>query len=736
MLKHIYLLLIILGLFFSRQTYLYSQESTVDFYDPTDEVLSFFEKKAEKLISEMTIEEKASQMVHSSRPIQRLNIEKYNWWNEALHGVARSAKATVFPQAIAMAATFDTILIKNVGEAISDEARAIHNIFRQKNMKNEYTGLTFWSPNINIFRDPRWGRGHETYGEDPYLTSMIGRAFVKGMQGNDKKYLKVAACAKHFAVHSGPENERHSFNAQVSKKDLYETYLPAFKSLVDVNVDAIMCAYNRTNNNPCCGSNELIENILRESWNFKGHVVSDCGAIFDINNNHSFTNSDLESVAYAVKGGVDLNCGSMYNLIPDAIKAELLSEKDVDKSLKRLLMTRLKLGTIGNVDDNPYSNIQPDIINSKKHKNLAKEVAVKSIVLLKNKNNLLPLKKEINTLFITGPNAANTNTLLGNYHGLSSEIVTPLEGIVGQISKGTMVRYKMGVGINDQQTNRTEWSASLAGSSDATIAIMGISALMEGEEGAAISSNANGDRSGIDLPKTQINYIKTLRSKAGSKPIILVLNSGSALNLSEVEPYVDAIIYAWYLGEQGGNAIAEIIFGDSNPSGKLPFTIPRSTDQLPDYKDYSMKNRTYRYIQYIPMYPFGFGLGYSQIKFSDLNFSDDIFKIGNSMTVSLQVENISDKYTEQVIQMYITQPDSNYLNPKFSLKQFKRIFLGPREKKIITFLLTSQMLESFDANGNSKFQTGTYKITIGNSSPGIRSKQLGATLLSKELDAI
>ena len=736
MLKHIYLLLIILGLFFSRQTYLYSQDSTVDFYDPSEEVLSYFEKKAEKLISEMTIEEKASQMVHSSRPIQRLNIEKYNWWNEALHGVARSAKATVFPQAIAMAATFDTILIKNVGEAISDEARAIHNIFRQKNMKNEYTGLTFWSPNINIFRDPRWGRGHETYGEDPYLTSVIGRAFVKGMQGNDNKYLKVAACAKHFAVHSGPENERHSFNAQVSKKDLYETYLPAFKSLVDVNVDAIMCAYNRTNNNPCCGSNELIENILRESWNFKGHVVSDCGAIFDINNNHSFTNSDLESVAYAVKGGVDLNCGSMYNLIPDAIKAELLSEKDVDKSLKRLLMTRLKLGTIGNVDDNPYSNIQPDIINSKKHKNLAKEVAVKSIVLLKNKNNLLPLKKEINTLFITGPNAANTNTLLGNYHGLSSEIVTPLEGIVGQISKGTMVRYKMGVGINDKQTNRTEWSASLAGSSDATIAIMGISALMEGEEGAAISSNANGDRSGIDLPKTQINYIKTLRNKAGSKPIILVLNSGSALNLSEVEPYVDAIIYAWYLGEQGGNAIAEIIFGDSNPSGKLPFTIPRSTDQLPDYKDYSMKNRTYRYIQYIPMYPFGFGLSYSPIKFSDLNFSDDIFKIGNSMTASLQVENISDKYTEQVIQMYITQPDSNYINPKFSLKQFKRIFLGPREKKIITFLLTSQMLESFDVNGNSKLQTGTYKITIGNSSPGIRSKQLGATLLSKELDAI
>ena len=496
------------------------------------------------------------------------------------------------------------------------------------------------------------------------IRDRIGRAFVKGMQGNDKKYLKVAACAKHFAVHSGPENERHSFNAYVSKKDLYETYLPAFKSLVEVNVEAIMCAYNRTNNEPCCGSNELINNILRNSWGFKGHVVSDCGAIFDISNNHSFTASDLESVAYAVKGGVDLNCGSLYNLIPDAIKAKLLSEEDVDKSLKRLLMTRLKLGTIGNAESNPYTNIKPDVINSKKHKNLAKEVAVKSIVLLKNKNNLLPLKKDINTLFITGPNAANTNTLLANYHGLSSEIVTPIEGIVKQISNGTMVRYKMGVGINDEQTNRTEWSASLAGNSDVTIAVMGISALIEGEEGAAISSNANGDRSEIDLPKSQVDYIKTLRDKAGSKPIILVVNSGSALNLTEVEPYVDAILFAWYLGEQGGNAIAEIIFGDANPSGKLPFTIPRSSDQIPDYKNYSMKNRTYRYIQYTPMYPFGFGLSYSQFKYSDLNLSDDVFHIGKTMTVSLKVENISDKDAEEVVQMYVTQPESDHNNSK------------------------------------------------------------------------
>ena len=725
MTKQLYLFLTIFWFILFSQIDSFSQNSHNDYYNPSNEVLISFEKEAKKLISEMTLEEKASQMVHASRSIERLNIDQYNWWNEALHGVARSAKATVFPQAIAMAATFDTILIKNVANAISDEARAIHNIFREKGMKNEYTGLTFWSPNINIFRDPRWGRGHETYGEDPYLTSMIGRAFVKGMQGNDKKYLKVAACAKHFAVHSGPENERHSFNAEVSIRDLYETYLPAFKSLVDVNVETIMCAYNRTNNEPCCGSNELISNILRNSWGFKGHVVSDCGAIYDISNNHNFTASDLESVAYAVKGGVDLNCGSLYNLIPEAIKAKLLSEDDVDESLKRLLMTRLKLGTIGNADDNPYSKIKPDVINSKKHKNLAKQVAVKSIVLLKNKNNLLPLKKEINTLFVTGPNAANTNTLLGNYHGLSSEIVTPLEGIVKQISKGTMVRYKMGVGINDQQTNRMEWSASLAGSSDATIAVMGISALMEGEEGAAISSNANGDRSEIDLPNTQVDYIKTLRDKAGSNPIILVINSGSALNLAEVEPYVDAILYAWYLGEQGGNAIADIIFGNSNPSGKLPITIPESLSHLPLYDNYNMENRTYKFTNHQPMYPFGFGLSYSIFSYSDLSIKNNKIDIGDSIDLNFEVFNNSDIAGEEIIQVYIKDINASFRKPNSSLIFFKRVQLNAGEKKKINLVIDDNMMSSFNEKGDQVIEPGNFKIFVGGSSPGVRSKELG-----------
>ena len=734
MIKQLYLFLTIFLLILFSQIDSFSQKSHNDYYNPSNEVLISFEKEAKKLILQMTLEEKTSQMVHASRSIERLNIDQYNWWNEALHGVARSAKATVFPQAIAMAATFDTILIKNVANAISDEARAIHNIFREKGMKNEYTGLTFWSPNINIFRDPRWGRGHETYGEDPYLTSMIGRAFVKGMQGNHKKYLKVAACAKHFAVHSGPENERHSFNAFASKKDLNETYLPAFKSLVDVNVETIMCAYNRTNNEPCCGSNELINNILRNSWGFKGHVVSDCGAIYDISNNHNFTASDLESVAYAVKGGVDLNCGSLYNLIPDAIKAKLLSEEDVDKSLLRLLMTRLKLGTIGDADDNPYSKIKSDVINSKKHKNLAKEVAVKSIVLLKNKNNLLPLKKEINTLFVTGPNAANTNTLLGNYHGLSSEIVTPLEGIVKQISKGTMVRYKMGVGINDQQTNRMEWSASLAGNSDATIAVMGISALIEGEKGAAISSDANGDRFEIDLPKSQIDYIKTLRDKAGSKPIILVVNSGSALNLTEVEPYVDAILYAWYLGEQGGNAIADIIFGNSNPSGKLPITIPKSLSHLPPYDNYNMENRTYKFTNHQPMYPFGFGLSYSIFSYSDLSIKKDKIDIGDSIDLNFEVFNNSDFVGEEIIQVYIKDINASFRTPNSSLIFFKRIQLNAGEKKKINLVIDDNMMASFNEKGDQVVEPGNFKIFVGGSSPGVRSKELGKMI--KEVNFI
>ncbi len=720
-----FLLIFLLSLIISFETN--SQESI---YSPSPEIINSFEKTADSLLSIMSIEQKASQMLSTSRSIPEHGIEMYNWWNEALHGVARSAKATVFPQAIAMGATFDPKLIQQAADAISSEARAMYNIFSAKEMRTEYTGLTFWSPNINIFRDPRWGRGHETYGEDPFLTGKIGRAFVLGLQGNNHKYLKVAAGAKHFAVHSGPEAERHSFNAKVSQQDLNETYLPAFKELVDANVEVVMCAYNRLNDEPCCGSKSLLNNLLRDSWGFKGHIVSDCGAINDIKSNHGFTMTDEESVAYAIKGGVDLNCGSLYNLIPKAINQGILTEFDLDKSLKRLLMTRLKLGILKKVNDNPYDTLNEKSINNKEHIKLAKKVAQKSIVLLKNKNNILPLSKNINRLFITGPNSANVNTLLGNYNGLSPNIVTPLEGIAAKVSNGTIIRFNQGVDLINSN-NRLEWSSSLAGSSDVTIAVMGISALIEGEEGAAISSEANGDRNSISLPKNQIDYLRNLRKSAGDKPIVLVIKAGSAIDLSEISKYADAIIYAWYLGEQGGNALADIIFGDVSPSGKLPITIPKSLSHLPKYNNYNMYNRTYKFTKYKPMYPFGFGLSYSNFIYSDLSVNRDIIKKGDSIELNFEIHNNSQILGDEVVQIYIKDLEASYRAPNSSLIFFKRITLNPGEKKKINLVIDDNMMGSYNEKGVKEVEPGNFKIFVGGSSPGDRSKELGKMI--KEL---
>ena len=702
----------------------FESNSTEVNYNPVSEIIISFNKTADSIISLLTIEQKASQMLSTSSSIPEHGIEMYNWWNEALHGVARSAKATVFPQAIAMGATFDPELIRNTADAISTEARAMYNIFNKKGMRLEYTGLTFWSPNINIFRDPRWGRGHETYGEDPYLTGKIGKAFVNGLQGNHPKYLKVAAGAKHFAVHSGPEAIRHSFNVKVSPQDLNETYLPAFKELIEANVEIVMCAYNRLNDKPCCGSKSLLNDLLREDWGFKGHVVSDCGAINDIKSNHNFTISDEESVAYAIKGGVDLNCGSLYNLIPKAIEKGYLTEKDLDKSLKRLLMTRLKLGILTKVNDNPYEGLNENHINNKNHIKLARDVAAKSIVLLKNKNNILPLSKNINRLFITGPNAANVNTLLANYNGLSPNMVTPLEGITTKVSNGTMIRFNEGVGLISDN-NRMDWSASLAGSSDVTIAIMGISALIEGEEGAAIKSDANGDRNTISLPSNQIEYLRKLRKSAGDKPIVLVIKSGSAIELTEISKYVDAIIYAWYLGEQGGNAIADVIFGDVNPSGKLPITIPKSLSHLPYYSDYNMDNRTYKFTNHKPMYPFGFGLSYSSFDYSDLSLKKKKINIGDSIELNFEVFNNSNIPGEEVVQVYINDIEASFRTPNSSLIFFQRIQLNSGEKKKINLLIDDNTMGSYNEKGVKEIEPGNFKIFVGGSSPGDRSKELG-----------
>ena len=714
-----------ISLFFLNTILIYfNLVSQENIYNPSFEIISSYERTADSIISLLTIQEKSSQMLSNSAAIPNHGIEMYNWWNEGLHGVARSSKATVFPQAIAMGATFDTELIRQVADAISSEARAIHNIFKKKGIKTEYTGLTFWSPNINIFRDPRWGRGHETYGEDPYLTGKMGKAFVYGLQGSHYKYLKVAAGAKHFAVHSGPEANRHSFNAKVTAQDLTETYLPAFKELVDANVEIVMCAYNRLNDKPCCGSESLLNDLLRNSWGFKGHVVSDCGAVYDIKSSHNFTNSDEQSVAYAIKGGVDLNCGSLYNLIPSAFNQGLLTENDLDISLKRLFMTRLKLGILKDVNDNPYEKLNENHINTKEHISLARNVATKSIVLLKNKNNVLPLSKSINRLFITGPNAANLNTLLANYNGLSPNIVTPLEGIAEKVSNGTIIRFNEGVGLINN-SERQKWSTGLASSSDVTIAVMGISALIEGEEGDAISSDANGDRNSIRLPRNQINYLKDLRNSAGDKPIVLVIKAGSAIDLSEISDYVDAIVYAWYLGEQGGNALADIIFGDVNPSGKLPITIPESISHLPDYNDYSMENRTYKFTKYKPMYPFGFGLSYSSFDYSELFLKKNKIEIGDMIHLNFEVLNNSDIAGEEVVQVYIKDVNSSFRTPNSSLIFFKRIHLEPGEKKKINIALDHNMIGSFNEKGIKEIEPGIFNIFVGGSSPGDRSVELG-----------
>ena len=690
------------------------------------------EKKADSLISLMSLKQKSSQMINSSRGLFGYGISEYNWWNEALHGVARAGKATVFPQAIALAATFDPDLIERTASAISDEARAKYNIFQKKGIKGQYSGLTFWSPNVNIFRDPRWGRGQETYGEDPFLTGQIGSAFVRGLQGYDSKYLKVAACAKHFAVHSGPEKIRHSFNANVSKQDLYETYLPAFKSLIDSGVEIVMCAYNSVNGEPCCGNQNLMSDILRDEFNFNGHVVSDCGAINDIHSNHNYTNSNLESIAYAIKGGVDLNCGSMYADIPLAVKKGLLEESQVDKSLKRLLMTRLKLGLFEPEGSGPYDHLDGKIINSKMHIDLSRKVASESIVLLKN-NGVLPLNKDLNRIFITGPNSTSLETLLGNYNGLSSNIVTPLEGILTKVGADTIVRYALGVAFNDLEKNSFN-SNHIASSSDAIIAYMGISALIEGERGDAVLTNNHGDRKEISLPKNQINFLKDLRLKANKKPIILVISSGSAIELSGVEDLADAIIYNWYSGEQGGSAIADVIFGDVNPSGRLPITIPKSIDHLPEFSDYSMENRTYRFTNFEPMYPFGFGLSYSNFKYSNIKLSDNNIAKNGSVIVSFDVDNIGYFDGNEIVQLYISNMDSKFRVPKYSLKGFKKIYLKANERKRIQFILNKSMLNSIDDMGREVLNNGEYKIWISGSSPHKRSIDLGISQISTMLN--
>jgi beta-glucosidase len=676
------------------------------------------------LISRLTPEEKVYQMMNNSPAISRLQLPAYNWWNEALHGVARSGVATVFPQPIGMAATFDDSLVHLVATAISDEARAMYNAAVKKNYRPQFGGLTFWTPNINIFRDPRWGRGQETYGEDPYLTSRMGVALVRGLQGDDPKYLKVAACAKHYAVHSGPERLRHQFDAEPSMHDLWETYLPAFHALVNAGVEAVMCAYNRTDGEACCANTYLLDDILRRQWGFKGHIVSDCDAIADIYEGHKLVTSKAGAAALALQRGVNLNCGDTYLSLTDALRQGLVTQGEIDSSLAVLLRTRIKLGLFDPAGSNPYDRIPETVINSSEHRALALKVAHRSIVLLKN-NGVLPLADGLKKYYVTGPNASSVDILLGNYYGVNDRLVTILEGLAAQVQPGSQLTYRQGVLLDRANVNPIDWASGEAATADATIAVLGISGLLEGEEGESLASPSFGDRLDYNLPEAQIGYLRKLKN-GNKNPVIAVITGGSPMNLAEVQEIADAVLLVWYPGEEGGHAVADILFGKVSPSGKLPVTFPRSYDQLPPYEDYSMKGRTYRYMTAEPLYPFGFGLSYTTFAYSDLLVSKPRIGKGEGVEVGVTLTNTGKVASDEVAQLYLTHEGQGAGEPLFALKGFQRVSLAAGASTRVSFVLSPDQLSLVDDKGKSFVPAGKIRISVGGSLPTARSEALGA----------
>jgi len=684
------------------------------------------EAKIKELISKMTLEEKVSQLSHQSAAVERLGIPEYNWWNEGLHGVARAGLATVFPQAIALAAAFDDKLVEEIADAVSTEARAKYNEAIKQGNRGQYWGLTFWTPNINIFRDPRWGRGQETYGEDPCLTSRIGLAFVKGLQGTDPENLKTAACAKHYAVHSGPEKFRHTFNAIVSKKDLFETYLPAFKALVvDGNVESVMGAYNRTLDEACCASNYLLKEILRGRWGFKGHVVSDCWAIRDFHQYHKITKTPEESAALALNAGCDLNCGCTYPMLTVACKKGMVSEEAIDTALARLLRTRFKLGMFDPPNSGKYGKLGREVINCEKHKQLALKAAEKSIVLLKNEGNLLPLNSNPKNITVTGPAAANAHALFGNYYGISSRFVTILEGLAEKIKDkfGINMEYRQGCLMygDNSKSNVVYGEANV---SDIVIAVMGLDGAIEGEEGDAIASASNGDRDAIELPPWQLKFLKAIR--AAGKKIVLVLTGGSPIAFPE--ELADAVIFAWYPGELGGKAVADIIFGDTVPSGKLPITFPASTEQLPPYDEYSMKGRTYRYMTEKPQYPFGFGLSYTAFRFDSIKLSDAPPPASKAYVVkaSVTMSNIGKRDADNVVQIYVSKDQRAENDPIASLRDFRRVHIKAGKSVTVDFELPRSAFETVNAEGVAEYLPGSYTVIAADAAPVPVATEKGA----------
>jgi beta-glucosidase len=821
------------------------------------------EVRVEDLVSRMTLEEKVSQMVYDAPAIDRLGVPKYNWWNECLHGVGRAGIATVFPQAIGLAATWNADLMFKVATTISDEARAKHHDALRRGIHEIYAGLTFWSPNINIFRDPRWGRGQETYGECPYLTGRMGVAFVKGLQGDDPKYLKLVATAKHYAVHSGPEPERHIFDARADERDLRETYLSHFEECVkEAGVYSIMGAYNRTNGEACCASPTLLGQILRGEWGFEGYVVSDCAAILDIYAHHKLVETSAEAAALAVKEGCDLNCGSTYPALLEAVEQGLIDEPTIDVSVKRLFTARFLLGMFDPPERVPYAQIPYEVVDCEAHRALALQAACESIVLLKNEDGFLPLRKDLGSIAVIGPNADDLQVLLGNYSGTPSRAVTPLEGIRKAVSPSTKVYCAQGCEVAagvpplraipsaylrpaDADAGQTglsaayydnakfegkpvstrvdpvidfawkgtspltgkigdafsvRWTGSLvapvsgtyrlgasgfsgyrlvldgetiaeyagvhhaivktqevaleagrlyalqleyvnrgldpqvqllwsipgqdyvseaievAEKAEVIVFTMGLSPSLEGEEMPVhVEGFAGGDRTSIMLPKSQVELLK--RVHALGKPMVLVLLNGSALAVNWAAKNVPAIIEAWYPGEEGGTAIASVLFGDYSPGGRLPVTFYRSVDDLPPFEDYQMEGHTYRYFRGEPLFPFGYGLSYTRFAYSNLQLSTDSIPAGDPVTISVDVQNVGQRAGDEVVQLYVSHVKASVPVPIQQLCGFQRVCLEPGETCTVTFALMPRHMSLITDEGRRVVEPGTFRVAVGGRQP-------------------
>lgn len=695
------------------------------------EKIAEFRKRAAELVAQMTLEEKVGQTLNWAPGIDRLGIKKYNWWNEALHGVARAGVATVFPQAIGLAATFDEDFLEEVADAISTEGRAKFNMQQASDDGDIYKGLTFWSPNVNIFRDPRWGRGHETFGEDPYLTSRLGVRFIQGLQGHDENYLKAAACAKHFAVHSGPEGVRHSFDAVASKQDMRETYLPAFKACVqEAKVEAVMGAYNRTNGQPCCGHKELLQDILRDEWGFEGHVVSDCWAIKDFHEGHMVTKTPVESVSMAMNNGCDLNCGNLFHYLKQAVEEGRVKESRLDEALVNLFTTRMKLGVFDKLEDNKFNEIPYSVVDSKPMRELNRKAAEKCIVLLKNEDNFLPLdKSKIKTIGVIGPNANSRAALVGNYEGTASRYVTVLEGLQDYLGDDVRVMTSEGCHLSHQKAqglgevdDRLSEVRGVCAESDVVIACLGLDATLEGEEGDTGNEFASGDKPNLNLPGLQQHILEEIY--ACGKPVVLVLLSGSALAVNWADEHVPAIIQGWYPGAQGGKAIADILFGEKSPEGKLPVTFYRSTDELPEFTDYSMKGRTYRYMKSEPLYPFGFGLSYTTFAYSDVKVDKNTLD-AEGVTVTATVTNTGKMDGAETLQVYVKVNQEN--TPNAQLKGIKKIALRAGESKTVSVKLPVESFALFDEEGILRLTAGNATVYVGGHAPDARSNALTGT---------